>query len=101
MSRRDRLRPQWEPAMPSPFPGMDPFLEDPTVWPSFHHEIISDWCAAINQALPIHYVALPGERVVIEDPTRNLATKAYEPDVTVMQRQRDLAGPRASSGVTT
>ena len=22
--------------MPSPFPGMDPYLEDPWLWPDFH-----------------------------------------------------------------
>lgn len=25
--------------MPSPFPGMDPYLEDEGIWPSFHHEL--------------------------------------------------------------
>ena len=27
--------------MPSPFPGMDPYLEDPHGWPDVHHEVIS------------------------------------------------------------
>lgn len=27
--------------MPSPFPGMDPYLEDPSLWPDVHHELIS------------------------------------------------------------
>ncbi|MFO0935572.1 MAG: DUF4058 family protein [Gemmataceae bacterium] len=26
--------------MPSPFPGMDPFLESPTYWKEFHHQLI-------------------------------------------------------------
>src|SRR4051812_43844346 len=26
--------------MPSPFPGMDPFLEDESVWPVFHHQLV-------------------------------------------------------------
>ena len=26
--------------MPSPFPGMDPYLEDPGLWPDVHHELI-------------------------------------------------------------
>lgn len=33
--------------MPSPFPGMDPYLEAPTLWPVFHHQLI----AAIYQIL--------------------------------------------------
>jgi hypothetical protein len=26
--------------MPSPFPGMDPYLEDPAIWPVFHHQLV-------------------------------------------------------------
>src|SRR5437588_11327437 len=26
--------------MPSPFPGMDPFLEDDMLWPSFQHQLV-------------------------------------------------------------
>lgn len=33
--------------MPSSFPGMDPFLEDPNLWPSFHHHLI----ASLHQLL--------------------------------------------------
>ena len=33
--------------MPSPFPGMDPYLEHPAVWPSFHRHMV----AAVYQML--------------------------------------------------
>src|SRR4051794_33514293 len=33
--------------MPSPFPGMDPFLEDPKRWPLFRHQFV----AALYQVL--------------------------------------------------
>ena len=26
--------------MPSPFPGMDPYLEDDCLWPPFHHQFV-------------------------------------------------------------
>ncbi|NEP45734.1 MAG: DUF4058 family protein, partial [Okeania sp. SIO2H7] len=26
--------------MPSPFPGMNPYLENPAYWPSIHHRLI-------------------------------------------------------------
>ncbi len=26
--------------MPSPFPGMDPYLEDEKLWPVFHHQVV-------------------------------------------------------------
>src|SRR5947209_459471 len=33
-------QPGRSPPMPSPFPGMDPYLEDQTVWPVFHHQLV-------------------------------------------------------------
>src|SRR5262245_15825155 len=27
--------------MPSPFPGMDPYLEDESLWPVFHHQLVT------------------------------------------------------------
>ena len=27
--------------MPCPFPGMDPYLEDPAIWPDFHDRLIA------------------------------------------------------------
>lgn len=27
--------------MPSPFPGMDPYLEDEKLWPTFHHHLVT------------------------------------------------------------
>ena len=27
--------------MPSPFPGMDPYLEHPKLWPAFQHHLLA------------------------------------------------------------
>lgn len=51
--------------MPSPFPGMDPYLEDPANWQDFHARFINYWCEAIASALPRHYAARIGERVYL------------------------------------
>ena len=37
--------------MPSPFPGMDPYLEAPELWPDFHHELISAILERMNLLL--------------------------------------------------
>jgi uncharacterized protein DUF4058 len=48
--------------MPSPFPGMDPYLEG-RVWPDFHHNLITAIQAALApQVAPAYYVAIE-ERV--------------------------------------
>src|SRR5438093_5598789 len=55
--------------MPSPFPGMDPYLESPAFWPDFHSRFINYWCEALADALPASYTALMGERVyLVEQP---------------------------------
>ena len=43
--------------MPSPFPGMDPYLEDPAYWPGFHLTMIVYITNAIVKQLPKRYFA--------------------------------------------
>ena len=43
--------------MPSPFPGMDPYLEQPTFWSSFHSRLIVALADALAPQLrPRYYV---------------------------------------------
>jgi hypothetical protein len=65
--------------MPSPFPGMDPYLEHPGIWPDFHNALATHLRDALNRTLPAPYYALmetreelglmgePSSRVVIPD----------------------------------
>lgn len=43
--------------MPSPFPGMDPYLEDPALWPALHSRFVIALADAIVQTLPPAYYA--------------------------------------------
>lgn len=43
--------------MLSPFPGMDPYLEDPRIWADFHAHLVSRLSVALNQGLPRPYYA--------------------------------------------
>lgn len=43
--------------MPSPFPGMDPYLEDPAFWSDFHARFLTYLSDAINERLPDNYEA--------------------------------------------
>ena len=54
-------------AMPSPFPGMDPYLETPDLWPDVHHELISQIRRALNPALRPRYVVRVELRVYVSD----------------------------------
>jgi hypothetical protein len=53
-------------AMPSPFPGMDPYLEAPELWVDFHNNLASEIQAALNRALPRRYIARLTPHVVYE-----------------------------------
>ena len=43
--------------MPSPFPGMDPYLEAPDIWPDLHEALAGEMRAELNLLLPQPYYA--------------------------------------------
>jgi hypothetical protein len=43
--------------MPSPFPGMDPYLEAPHIWPDFHDRLAGQFSVDLNRTLPEPYYA--------------------------------------------
>jgi hypothetical protein len=49
--------------MPSPFPGMDPYLEDDNLWPPFHHHLISSLLENLRSGLNARYEARVGHRL--------------------------------------
>ena len=54
--------------MPCPFPGMDPYLEHPTLWPGVHNGLIAALQLALApQVRPRYYIALE-ERVYVTEP---------------------------------
>jgi hypothetical protein len=86
--------------MPSPFPGMDPFLEDPAYWLDFHARFINCWCEAIADALPPDYEAGLGERVYLieHDPDER---KLIFPDTAVTHAEGIGSSPISTGGVAT
>lgn len=61
--------------MPSPFPGMDPYLEAPGLWPDVHHELLSVMRRDLNEKLRPQYVVRIEERVYVSsdsDPGREV-----------------------------
>jgi hypothetical protein len=53
--------------MPSPFPGMDPYLEDPGLWQDVHHEFASVASEFLNTQLRPKYRSRIHERVYLSD----------------------------------
>lgn len=73
--------------MPLPFPGMNPYLENPDLWPEVHHILISLLAETLNpQLLPIYRVAIEKRVYQISDEDTLLVGI---PDVTVSRSQHD------------
>ncbi|MEZ6060019.1 MAG: DUF4058 family protein [Planctomycetaceae bacterium] len=81
--------------MPSPFPGMDPFLEAPDVFPDFHDAFIAYLREAIQPTLPVPYYAALGRRAWVEVTERFIG-----PDVQVLSDAREPRRPGGSQAAT-
>lgn len=80
--------------MPSPFPGMDPYLERCALWPDVHLSLI----AAVRDALiplvaPAYYVAID-QRVTLVD--ADVEDRIIRPDVSVVRQDAPVM---SASGV--
>jgi hypothetical protein len=73
--------------MPSPFPGMDPYLEEPGLWPDVHHELISVMRESLNAQLRPKYFARIEDRVYISD-ERDPGRRVIIPDLRVVGSDR-------------
>ncbi|HJT31909.1 MAG TPA: DUF4058 family protein [Pirellulales bacterium] len=71
--------------MPSPFPGMDPYLEQSACWRDFHLTFINYLRNAINDRLPPKYDARIEERIVILD-SFDRPSQWFESEVAVAQQ---------------
>ena len=70
--------------MPSPFPGMDPFLEHPDIFPDLHDRLNAYLSEALQAQLPPPYYAALGRRAWIE-----MSQRYIGPDINVLQSRRD------------
>jgi len=81
--------------MPSPFPGMDPFIEG-QAWVEFHTDFIVAVREALMPQLVPHYVARIEQRLIVEYETEiGISERAIVPDVFIVEEF-----PSTSSVVT-
>jgi hypothetical protein len=92
--------------MPSPFPGMDPFLEG-SLWGSVHHQLIAEIARQLVPLLRTRYIALSQERFVTlmpeaEDGVSIMAVQGrgpVYPDVSVTQTATGVSDRAAGAAV--
>jgi len=79
--------------MPSPFPGMDPYLEHPEIFPDFHDSFVTYLRESLLPQLPEPYYAGLGRRAWIE-----VSERLIGPDVNVVAPRRPKRRQTQSSG---
>ena len=67
--------------MPSPFPGMNPYLENPDLWSEVHHRMITAIAIAIEPNLSMQYRVAIEKRTYLDDGAESV--KIAIPDVSV------------------
>lgn len=82
--------------MPSPFPGMDPYLEAPALFPGLHSRLIGLISESLQAVLPSPYFAEIGERVWVE-----VSQRFIEPDTSVLRGVRAPGEAGKSTGTAT
>lgn len=72
--------------MPSPFPGMDPYLEASDIWPDFHNRLATTISDDLNNTLPGAYYARLGMRPEMGVVLSEGSLRRIVPDVAVVQQ---------------
>ena len=78
--------------MPSPFPGMDPYIESSGMWSDFHGSLLAEIRAELNAHLPKGYAASIELYVWAGEAEQGDRPRLGEPDVLVRRDQGRLAG---------
>jgi uncharacterized protein DUF4058 len=77
--------------MPSPFPGMDPYLEG-SLGMSVHTQLSAEIARQLAPKLRPRYLALTSERFVFETPEDvSITTRSTYPDIGVTRTEVDAA----------
>jgi hypothetical protein len=87
--------------MPSPFPGMNPYLEDSAYWSSVHHWLITEIARLLNQKLAPKYVVAvevqiyetSGEKSTLIGIPDNIIAKSYENSIKSPESNIAVAVP--------
>ncbi len=73
--------------MPSPFPGMDPYLENPELWPEVHSRLVVAIADHLTDQLSENYRVAIEKRIYVSSGEDSLLVGL--PDVSVVRKQAD------------
>jgi hypothetical protein len=89
-----------QPLLVSPFPGMDPWLEHPSLWGDVHFRLIAALATYLSPLLAPHYYVAVGTHTYVTTTPQTPATRY--PDVAVVETKAgDIVGATAPNVATT
>ena len=80
--------------MPCPFPGMDPYIERPEIWPDFHDSLVSRIRAVLQPLLSPRYAAITQDRLFVVE-----ADRSIRPDVSVVEMHPNASKSTSQTAV--
>ena len=83
--------------MPSPFPGMNPYLEQDDAWSDFHHRMIPALAEALAAQVRPNYVVKLDEHVYVHEVASDERFLLGRGDVTLATSRPRAAGAAASA----
>ena len=83
----------------SPFPGMDPYLEAPDIWPDFHDALVNAIRVDLNATLPPPYYARSQKRAELGVALEAGQLRRIIPDVVVAWQPQENQPPSAGIAV--
>jgi Protein of unknown function (DUF4058) len=77
--------------MPSPFPGMDPFLEGEQIWPSFQHHFVACLYQTLVPGLVERYRARVGQRRFVTEQAlfTSIVRQDHEEEYIEIRQRKD------------
>jgi hypothetical protein len=87
--------------MPSPFPGMNPYLEQSDLWQDFHDTFIPAIRDAISPQVSPQFVVKIEEHLFIHELSAEQRLRIGSADISLASEPRGLATPPSSGGVLT
>src|SRR5712691_5875966 len=81
--------------MPSPLPGMDPYIEAPDIWSDFHGDVAAEMRAELNRVLQPRYVArlTPHVTYEMDVPLRLYTVEVRETDTMRLVTAIEILSP--------
>jgi hypothetical protein len=77
--------------MPSPFPGMNPYLEQPDVWHDFHQRFVPRIAEALSAQIRPGYIAKVDDHVYIHELSGDERLLLGRPDVSISRSGYSVA----------